>query len=119
MPSTKINQYVQLGWTAWPPELKIEISLNDISLATGQYIISCARIQVSDPGPKGPLVSQSTFLKNSFRNTISVSNSFDPDQDWLNVGEVGPDRGPNGLQKFPADETSKQRVKYFANLNLS
>ena len=31
---------------------KIEISLNDISLATGQYIIySCARIRVSDPGP--------------------------------------------------------------------
>ena len=43
----------------WPPELKLKknISLNVISFATGQYIIySCARIQVSDPGPYGPLV---------------------------------------------------------------
>ena len=34
------------------PEIKIEISLNHISLSTGQYIIySFARIQVSDLGP--------------------------------------------------------------------
>ena len=64
----------------------------------------------------GPLVSQSTYLKNSLRNTIRVSNSFDPDQDQQNVG---PDLGPNCLQKLAADDTSKQRVKNFANLNLS
>ena len=49
MPSTKnwSECFAQL-----PPELKIEISLNDISLATAdQYIILCARFQVSDPGP--------------------------------------------------------------------
>ena len=51
MPSTKIDQNVQLSWTTWPPELKIEISLNDISLVTGQYTILCASTQVSDPGP--------------------------------------------------------------------
>ena len=47
--STKIGQKVQLSWTTWLLELKIEISLNHISLATGQYIIySCARTQVRD-----------------------------------------------------------------------
>ena len=52
MPSTKIDQNVQFGWTTWLPELKKEISLNHISLATGQYIIySCARIHVSDQEP--------------------------------------------------------------------
>ena len=55
LPFTKIDQKVQLGWTAWLPELKIEISLNHInhiSLATGQYIIySYARTQVSNPRP--------------------------------------------------------------------
>ena len=30
---------------------KIEISLKDIFLATGQYIILCARTQVSNLGP--------------------------------------------------------------------
>ena len=28
LPSTKIDQKVQLGWTTWLPELKIEVSLN-------------------------------------------------------------------------------------------
>ena len=37
MPSTKIDQN-----RTWPLELKIEIFLNDISLATGQYIIQYA-----------------------------------------------------------------------------
>ena len=40
MPPTKIDQNVQLRLITWPPELKIEISSNDISLATCQYIIS-------------------------------------------------------------------------------
>ena len=38
--SSWINQKVQLGWTTWLPELKIEISFKSyISLATDQYII--------------------------------------------------------------------------------
>ena len=36
----------------------------------------------------------STFSKNSFRNTIRVSNSFDPHQAQH---FVGPDLGPNCL----------------------
>ena len=51
MPSTKIDENVYLSWTTWPPELKIEISLNSIFLATGQYIILCANTQVSEPRP--------------------------------------------------------------------
>ena len=38
-----------------------------------------------------------TFSRNSFTNTIRVSNSFDPDQDRYSVG---PDLGPNCLQRF-------------------
>ena len=41
------------------------------------------------------------FLKNSFRNTIRVSNSLDPDQARQNVG---PDLGPNCLQRLSADK---------------
>ena len=37
------------------------------------------------------------FSKKSFRNTIRVSNSLDPDQDRLNVG---PGLGPNCLQRL-------------------
>ena len=44
--------------------------------------------------------SKSTFSKNSFRNTIRVSNSLDPDQ----VRRfVWPDLGPNCMQKLSAD----------------
>ena len=35
--------------------------------------------------------------KNSLRNTISVSNNLDPDQDQQNVG---PDLGPKCLQRL-------------------
>ena len=44
-------------------------------------------------------------MKNSFRNTIGVSNSLDPDQARH---FVEPDLGPNCLQKLSAD---KARVK--------
>ena len=44
------------------------------------------------------------FQKNSFRNTIRVSNSLDPDQ-ARHI--VGPDLGPNCLQKFSADDTRR------------
>ena len=43
------------------------------------------------------------FSKNSFMNTIRVSNSLDPDQDRRSVG---PDLGPNGLQRLSADDKS-------------
>ena len=41
--------------------------------------------------------SKLTFSKNSFRNTIRVSNSLDQDQDRH---FVGPDLGPNCLQQI-------------------
>ena len=53
------------------------------------------------------IVSSSTFRKKSFRNTIGVSNSLDPVQAR---GFVGPDLGPNCLQRSSADDTSRQRV---------
>ena len=43
---------------------------------------------------------KSTFSKNSFRNTIRVSNSLDPGQARR---FVGPGLGPNCLQKLSAD----------------
>ena len=56
------------------------------------------------------------FLKNSIRNTslsalilsytIRVSNSLDPDQARH---LVGPDLGPNCLQRLSADNTGRQR----------
>ena len=42
------------------------------------------------------------FFQNSFRNTISVSNRLDPDQAR---SFVGPDLGPNCLQRLSADDT--------------
>ena len=45
------------------------------------------------------------FLKNSFRNTIRVSNSLDPDQARH---FVGPDLVSNCLQRLSADGTSWQ-----------
>ena len=40
-------------------------------------------------------ITSLTFSKNSFRNTIRVSNSLDPDQ----TRSVGPDLGTNHLQR--------------------
>ena len=45
------------------------------------------------------------FQKRSFMNTIRVSNSLDPDQAQH---FVGPDLGPNCLQRLPADDKSHQ-----------
>ena len=48
------------------------------------------------------------FQKNSFKNTIRVSNSLDPDQ----VSHyIGPDPGRNCLQKLSSGDTSRQRVE--------
>ena len=69
MPSTKIDQNVKLSCTTWPPQLKIEISLNDISLVTGQYTILCARTQVSIPWPSGwPSCYHLFFMSMVFRH---------------------------------------------------
>ena len=43
--------------------------------------------------------SKLTFSRKSFRITIRVSNGLDPDQDQHSVG---PDLGPNWLQKLSA-----------------
>ena len=48
--------------------------------------------------------SKSAFSKIPFRNTIRVSNSFDPDQAWHNVE---PDLGPNCLQRLSADKNNQ------------
>ena len=45
------------------------------------------------------------LLEKSFRNTIRVSNGLDPDQDRQNVG---PDLGPNCLQRLSADNKSRR-----------
>ena len=48
------------------------------------------------------------FFGEKFRKTIRVSNSSDSDL----VGHfVGPDLGPNCLQRLLADDTSRQRNK--------
>ena len=45
-----------------------------------------------------------TFSKKSFWNTIRVSNSLDPDQV---LQFVGPDLGPDCLQRLSADDKSR------------
>ena len=47
------------------------------------------------------------FFAKSFKYTIRVFNSLDPDQARL---FVGPDLGPNCLQRLSADDTSRQSV---------
>ena len=62
---------------------------------------------------------KSTFSKNSFRNTIRLSNSLDPDQAQQNVG---PYLGSNCFQMLSADGTNRQRVKedlhFYGELNM-
>ena len=55
--------------------------------------------------------SKSIFSKKSYRNTIRVSNSLDPDQ---TRHFVGPDLGPNCLQLLSADGTRGHRVNVYA-----
>ena len=50
---------------------------------------------------------QNSFFKKFFQRYPSVKQ-FDPDQDQYSVG---PDLGPNCLQKLSADAASKERVK--------
>ena len=50
---------------------------------------------------------KSTFSKYSFRKTIRVSNSLEPDQARR---LVGPDLDPNCLQRLIADDSNGQKV---------
>ena len=54
------------------------------------------------------------FSKYSFRNTIIVSNSLDPDQ---YRHSVDPDLGPNCLQRLSADNRSCFYPTYYLNSN--
>ena len=56
------------------------------------------------------------FQKMSFRNTIRVSDSLDPDQTRR---FVGPDLGTNCLQRLSADDTSRHRVDLRQNTKSS
>ena len=47
------------------------------------------------------------FPRNYFRNTIRVSNSFDQDQAQHSVG---PDLGPNCLQRLLSDDPTKSLI---------
>ena len=60
--------------------------------------------------------SKSTFSKNSFWNTIRVSNSFDPDQTRRCVGS---NLGSNCLHRLWADDTSSQRNQVIVNFNVN
>ena len=52
--------------------------------------------------PSAVFFPKSAFSKNSFRDTIRVSNSLDPDQA---TRFVGPELGPYSLQKLSAGDT--------------
>ena len=54
------------------------------------------------------MFSKSTFLKNSFRNTIRVSTGLDPDQDLIWVQTVC-----KGYQQKTKVSANKEMVKFF------
>ena len=56
--------------------------------------------------------SKINFSKNSFRDTIRVSNGLDLDWDWHSVG---PDLDPNCLQSLSADD----KIKLLARKELT
>ena len=51
------------------------------------------------------LLSADFFQNNFCRNTIRVPNGLDPDQDRHSVG---PDLGPNCLQRLSEDDKSRR-----------
>ena len=70
-------------------EIKVLIQESVNSLPPGKFL-SCADF------------FQNQLFQKKFSNTIRVSNSLDPDQAQY---FVGPDLGPNCVQKFSADDT--------------
>ena len=87
------------------------IRMSDIQCVTFALSASQSRINLRNTGntnifydkimSSADIFQIYIFSKNSFRNTIRVSNSLDPDQARQNVG---PDMGPNCLQKLSADD---------------
>ena len=77
-------------------------------MLTGQFFFFFAFFVVCQ------FFSKSTFLKNSFGNTIKVSTSVDPDQ---TVHFDEPDLGPNCLQRLSADDTTCSKVSVFGKVN--
>ena len=69
-----------------------------LSIDSAYWVILHAFLSSAD------FFSKSTFSKNSFRNTIKVSNRMDPDQAQC---FVGPDMDPNCLQRLSADITGR------------
>ena len=59
---------------------------------------------------------QRIFPKHFFRNTIIVSNSLDTDQARR---LVGPNLGPNCLQRLSADDISRRRSDLIAHIKTS
>ena len=53
----------------------------------------------------GDFFQNCPFQKNSFRNTIRVSNGLDPDQDQRSVCPV---LDPDCLKRFSADDRSRR-----------
>ena len=82
---------------------QISINSNNLSVIFWRYV---KRLSSSNSSTCMHFVvcwyfSKLIFSKTSSRNTIRVSNSLDPDQDRH---FVGPDLGPNCLQKLSADD---------------
>ena len=74
----------------------------------GNFSCLCCRLLI--------FFSKLTFSKNSFRNTIKVSNSLYPDQDWHSVR---PDLGQNSLQRLSADDKSPPARKNLISSSCS
>ena len=70
-------------------------SINSLTLCLLDYLSCFCRLLIFLP--------KSFFQKKSFRNIIRVSNSLGPGQARH---FVGPDLGPNFLQRLSADDTS-------------
>ena len=78
----------------------ISSSINDIQLFAS-WVILHAFLSSAD-------FFQNQLLREILSQIPSVSNCLDPDQARH---FVGPDLGPNCLQRLSADDTSRQRVK--------
>ena len=83
-------------------------SLPDIEHVSKEKLNLCMLGNFSCFLSSADFFSKSTFSKIFFRITIRVSNSLDPDQ-ARHI--VGPDLGPNCLQRLSVDDTSRQRIK--------
>ena len=69
------------------------------------YPNQLAKVPKTDEGLTQDFSGKLTFKKNSFRNTITVSNSLYPDQD---LHFFSPDLGPNCLQSY--QQTTKVSI---------